>query len=147
MSRLGHTAANFLDYWKNKGGLSLILGAVLLTSKRPTYQFKTPKRAPITGTELQFKRMKERTNMKNRTIVNDANGLYYLLRREGIRTSEVAKANGVSRQTIHDSLKRDLRNVPLATFQRFANAMELTPGQVVDIALGIERVRKENLGE
>lgn len=85
--------------------------------------------------------------MKNRTIVNDANGLYYLLRREGIRTSEVAKANGVSRQTIHDSLKRDLRNVPLATFQRFANAMELTPGQVVDSALGIERVRKENLGE
>lgn len=147
MSRLFHTPANFLDYWKNKGGLSLILSAVLLTSKRPTYQFKTPKRAPITGTVLQLKRMKERTNMKNRTIVNDANGLYYLLRREGMRTSEVAKANGVSRQTIHDSLKRDLRNVPLATFQRFANALELTPGQVVDIALGIERVRKENLGE
>lgn len=85
--------------------------------------------------------------MKNRTIVNDANGLYYLLQREGIRASEVAKANGVSRQTIHDSLKRDLRNVSLATFQRFSNALELTPGQVVDIALGIERVRKENLGE
>lgn len=85
--------------------------------------------------------------MKNRTIMHDANGLYYLLQREGVRASEVAKANGVSRQTIHDSLKRDLRNVSLATFQRFANALKLTPGQVVDIALGIERVRKENLGE
>lgn len=85
--------------------------------------------------------------MKNRTIMHDANGLYYLLQREGVKTSEVAKANGVSRQTIHDSLKRDLRNVSLATFQRFANALKLTPGQVVDIALGIERVRKENLGE
>lgn len=85
--------------------------------------------------------------MKNRTIVNNANGLYYLLQREGLRTSEVAKINGVSRQAIHDTMKRDLKNVPLATFQKFANALELTPGQVVDIALGIERVRKENLGE
>lgn len=85
--------------------------------------------------------------MKNRTIMHDANGLYYLLQREGLRTTDVAKANGVSRQAIHDTMKRDLRNVPLATFQKFANAMGLTPGQVVDSALGIERVRKENLGE
>lgn len=85
--------------------------------------------------------------MKNRTIVNDANGLYYFLQREGLRTSEVAKINGVSRQAIHDSLKRDLRNVPLATFQKFARATSMTPGQVVDIALDIERVRKENIGE
>lgn len=85
--------------------------------------------------------------MKNRTIVNDANGLYYLLQREGLRTTDIAKANGVSRQAIHDSLKRDLRNVPLATFQKFARATSMTPGQVVDIALGIERVRKENIGE
>ena len=85
--------------------------------------------------------------MTGKTIVNDANGLYYLLQREGLRTTDVAKANGVSRQAIHDTMKRDLRNIPLATFQKFANATELTPGQVVDIALGIERVRKENLGE
>lgn len=44
MSRLGHTAANFLDYWKNKGGLSLALSTVLLLSKILTYQFKTPKK-------------------------------------------------------------------------------------------------------
>lgn len=85
--------------------------------------------------------------MKNRTIMHDANGLYYLLQREGLRTSEVAKINGVSRQAIHDSLKRDLKNIPLATFQKFARATSMTPGQVVDITLDIERVRKENLGE
>ena len=54
MSRLFHTPADFLRITENKGGLSLVLSAVLLLSKIPPYQFIIANLTPTTGNELLF---------------------------------------------------------------------------------------------